>query len=638
MEVCARATGDGVDEGESLGCGDRNDALSASDRLERGGRQAMYVERVHIADYGPIEKLDIKPLVKAMLPKPVVLVGENGSGKSIVLSHIVNGLVAAKGVAYPLTPEVEAERVYKLRSSSYIRTGGEFSYSRIEFQDGFFVEEIRLMWTKQESMNESLQAASQEIQGAWRKIQSNGIDNFESNFHSSENRIRDVFRANCILYFPHNRFEEPAWLNKDNLNNRARYTELSRIEGETTRKVINYSPLRDNQNWLFDVIYDSNALEVQTLALTGTPFNVSGGYQGSASQFYQFVLNLVRLITGNRADQLRIGRRHNRTVSLHQEERLVIPNIFQMSSGELALLNLVLSILRDYDLSGASASSLEEIRGVVVVDEVDLHLHSIHQSAILPQLIRLFPKIQFIITTHSPLFVLGMSQTFGDGGFGLYRMPTGEQIGPEEFSEFHGAYRALSNTLKFKMDMQEAIERSQKPIVFVEGITDMRYLQRAGELLGRQTLLDSVELKDGDGAGNLVSIWKATKMLSDSIMHRKIVLVFDPDTNEEPSERGTIFKRIIPVFDGNPVKKGIENLFEKRTLSKAIEDKPAFIDIENAHSKLERGQASKVPEKWSVNKDEKSNLCNWLCEHGTRGDFRHFEKIFEILEEALRAE
>lgn len=601
----------------------------------------MYVERVHIADYGPIEDLDIRLPFNVGLPKPVVLVGENGSGKSIVLSHIVNGLVGAKGVAYPGTPEVEAGTVYKLRSSSYIRAGSDFSYSRIVFQDGFFVEEMRLVRPKEEDMSESLQAASAEIQGAWQKIQINKTDHFTTSFISSENGVRDMFQANCILYFPHNRFEEPAWLNEDNLNNRARYTELSQIEGHTTRRIINLSSLRDNQNWLLDVIYDSRAFEMRTSTLPwdqGDPVTTFMGYQGRASQLHRFTLNLVWLITGNRADNVGIGMRGNRAVSLHRGERQVLPNIFQMSSGELALLNLFLSILRDYDLSGASASSLEEIRGVVVVDEVDLHLHAIHQSSILPQLIRLFPKVQFIITTHSPLFVLGMAQTLGEDGFGLYRMPNGEQIGPEEFSEFHSAYQALSNTLKFKMDMQEAIERSQKPIVFMEGITDVKYLHKAGELLGRQTLLDSVELKDGDGSGNLLNIWKTPKMLSDGIMHRKIVLVFDCDTNKEPNERGNIFKRIIPIFDGNPVQKGIENLFDKRTLSKATKAKPAFIDVENAHSIRERGQAIKVLEKWSVNKDEKFNLCNWLCEHGTLRDFRHFAKIFEILDEVLRAE
>ena len=46
-----------------------------------------------------------------------MLVDENGSGKSILLSHIVNGLISAKGIAYPETPEVELGKVYKLRSN-----------------------------------------------------------------------------------------------------------------------------------------------------------------------------------------------------------------------------------------------------------------------------------------------------------------------------------------------------------------------------------------------------------------------------------------------------------------------------------------------------------------------------------------
>ena len=53
-----------------------------------------------------------------------------------------------------------------------------------------------------------------------------------------------------------------------------------------------------------------------------------------------------------------------------------------------------------------------------------------------PSLMRMFPKVQFIVTTHSPLFVLGMDNVFGEDGFALYRLPQGQQISPEEFSEF----------------------------------------------------------------------------------------------------------------------------------------------------------------------------------------------------------
>ena len=230
-----------------------------------------------------------------------------------------------------------------------------------------------------------------------------------------------------------------------------------------------------------------------------------------------------------------------------------------------------------------------------------------------------------------------MSQTFGEDGFGLYRMPIGEQIEPEEFSEFHGAYQALSNTLKFKMDMQESIERSQKPIVFVEGITDVKYLQKASELLGRQTLLDKIELKDGNGS-ELRRMWKAAKTLPDDILHHKIVFLFDCDAKEEPDQKGMFFKNSIPFHAGNPIKKGVENLFTSSTLSNAMAANTAFINVEEAHSKTERGESVTVPEQWTVNKDEKPNLCNWLCQYGTREDFQNFEKVFELLEGILHSQ
>ena len=47
--------------------------------------------------------------------------------------------------------------------------------------------------------------------------------------------------------------------------------------------------------------------------------------------------------------------------------------------------------------------------GIVLIDEVDAHLHLSLQKNILPLLTGLFPRIQFIVTTHSP-FVLGSAE------------------------------------------------------------------------------------------------------------------------------------------------------------------------------------------------------------------------------------
>jgi predicted ATP-binding protein involved in virulence len=46
-----------------------------------------------------------------------------------------------------------------------------------------------------------------------------------------------------------------------------------------------------------------------------------------------------------------------------------------------------------------------ESKGIVLIDELELHLHPTLQQDILQRLRRTFPKIQFIITTHSPLVI-----------------------------------------------------------------------------------------------------------------------------------------------------------------------------------------------------------------------------------------
>jgi hypothetical protein len=48
-------------------------------------------------------------------------------------------------------------------------------------------------------------------------------------------------------------------------------------------------------------------------------------------------------------------------------------------------------------------AALTDISGIVLIDEIDLHLHPAWQRTILPSLASAFPKLQFICTTHSPL-------------------------------------------------------------------------------------------------------------------------------------------------------------------------------------------------------------------------------------------
>lgn len=51
------------------------------------------------------------------------------------------------------------------------------------------------------------------------------------------------------------------------------------------------------------------------------------------------------------------------------------------------------------------AEAIKEAEGVILIDEIDLHLHPNWQRSVVGDLKRIFPKLQFVATTHSPFIV-----------------------------------------------------------------------------------------------------------------------------------------------------------------------------------------------------------------------------------------
>lgn len=76
----------------------------------------------------------------------------------------------------------------------------------------------------------------------------------------------------------------------------------------------------------------------------------------------------------------------------------------QLSDGQRNMLGMIADLAyRAATLNPhLGANAPEQTPGVVLIDEVDLHLHPAWQRRVLPDLMRAFPKVQFIVTTHSP--------------------------------------------------------------------------------------------------------------------------------------------------------------------------------------------------------------------------------------------
>ncbi len=80
----------------------------------------------------------------------------------------------------------------------------------------------------------------------------------------------------------------------------------------------------------------------------------------------------------------------------------------QLSDGYRSMISLVADIaFRSWSISPLAITNQRQ-EGIVLIDEIDLHLHPNWQKHIIADLKRVFPKIQFIITTHSPFIVQGL--------------------------------------------------------------------------------------------------------------------------------------------------------------------------------------------------------------------------------------
>jgi predicted ATP-binding protein involved in virulence len=86
-------------------------------------------------------------------------------------------------------------------------------------------------------------------------------------------------------------------------------------------------------------------------------------------------------------------------------------SLSQLSDGEKSVIILIcdiarrLAIANPIDKNADFSSILQKGNGVVLIDEIDLHLHPLWQKEILQALVKTFPSLQFIVTTHSPYVV-----------------------------------------------------------------------------------------------------------------------------------------------------------------------------------------------------------------------------------------
>lgn len=82
-------------------------------------------------------------------------------------------------------------------------------------------------------------------------------------------------------------------------------------------------------------------------------------------------------------------------------------NYDQLSSGTKSIISFIADIIARFYKQQPEAYDPSEFRGVVIIDEIDLHLHPKGQKDLINSMNEIFPNIQFIVSTHSPIPLLG---------------------------------------------------------------------------------------------------------------------------------------------------------------------------------------------------------------------------------------
>lgn len=157
-------------------------------------------------------------------------------------------------------------------------------------------------------------------------------------------------------------------------------------------------------------------------------------------------------------------------------------NVAQLSDGEKIYLALIGDLCRRLVLANPTLDDPLQGKGIVMIDEVDLHLHPKWQGEIAQRLTDVFPNIQFIITTHSSQVINRVAtetlRLLGEGRVGLadygYGMPT-------------------DIVLKDIMGVE-----SEQPREVVDAINGAYSAIAEGDLAGAQRILNKLEEKVPD--------------------------------------------------------------------------------------------------------------------------------------------
>ena len=133
--------------------------------------------------------------------------------------------------------------------------------------------------------------------------------------------------------------------------------------------------------------------------------------------------------------------------------------LHEMADGYAAFLEIYMELLMRFEITDAEVDYQQP--AIVMVDEIEAHLHVEMQKRILPFLTKMFPHVQFIVTTHSPFIINSLENAV------IYDLERQESLENASFYSYEAILESFFNVDMYSNQLKNYFER-YKELCFMD--------------------------------------------------------------------------------------------------------------------------------------------------------------------------